>query len=175
MDGPDAHVRDTLLLGASRIGHGTNLIHDPDTLLLLQQTRRVLVEVSLISNRLLGYAPDLTRHPFPEYLRTGVPVCLNTDDRGMWDSNLTDEYYSAVTLYRLSWDEIVQLGRNSLTFAFAAADVKAKLLADYEGRVAAFAAKYSEGAAADALAKLATVKPVTYGYAKRTWGFDFKN
>ena len=172
MDGPDAHIRDTLLLGATRIGHGVNLIQDPDTLLLLQQTRGVLIEVNLISNRLLEYTPDLTKHPFPEYLRTGVPVCLNTDDRGMWDSNLTDEYYTAVTTYNLSWDELVSLGRNSLTYSFVQPDVKAKLLADYERAVAEFEAKYQP---ADSLAQLAAVKPVAYGYAKRTWGLEFKD
>ncbi|MEJ1972057.1 MAG: hypothetical protein WDM96_06160 [Lacunisphaera sp.] len=62
----------------------------------------MLVEINLISNRLLEYTPDLAKHPFPEYLRTGIPVCLNTDDRGMWDSNLTDEYYTAVTTFNLS-------------------------------------------------------------------------
>ena len=82
-------------------------------------------------------------HPFPEYLRTGIPVCLNTDDRGMWDSNLTDEYYTAVTTFNLSWDELVQLGRNSLAFSFAQPDVKAKLLADYEKAVAAFETKFA--------------------------------
>jgi adenosine deaminase CECR1 len=173
MDGPDSHVRDTLLLGASRIGHGINLIHDESTLLLLQQNRRVLVEVNLISNRLLEYTPDLTQHPFPEYLRTGVPVCLNTDDRGMWDSNLTDEYYTAVSMFRLSWPEVVSLGRNSLAYAFVQADVKAKLLADYEARVAAFEEKYGAGTLADALAKVQVLRPVAYGYARRTWGFEF--
>jgi adenosine deaminase CECR1 len=170
MDGNDSHIRDTLLLGASRIGHGVNILKDPDTLLLLQQTRRVLIEINLISNRLLEYTPDLTKHPFPELLRTGVPVCLNTDDRGMWDSNLTDEYYTAVTTYNLSWDEIVQLGRDSLAYSFAQPVVKAKLLADYEAAVAAFEARF---APADSLAQLATVKPVTYGYARRNWGFPF--
>ncbi len=170
MDGNDSHIRDTLLLGASRIGHGVNLIKDPDTLLLLQHSRRVLVEINLISNRLLEYTPDLRNHPFPEYLRTGVPVCLNTDDRGMWDSNLTDEYYTAVTTFNLSWDEIVQLGRNSLSYSFAQPEVKAKLLADYDRAVAAFEAKF---AAADSLKLLADVKPVTYGYGKRNWGFSF--
>ena len=170
MDGPDSHIRDTLLLGASRIGHGVNLIQDPATLLLLQQTRRVLVEVNLISNRLLQYTPDLTKHPFPEYLRTGVPVCLNTDDRGMWDSNLTDEYYTAVTTFNLTWDEIVQLGRNSLQYSFVQPEVKARQLADYDRDVAAFAAKFLPD---DSLKLLAGVKPVTYGYAKRTWGFEF--
>ncbi|AOS44301.1 Aminodeoxyfutalosine deaminase [Lacunisphaera limnophila] len=170
MDGPDSHVRDTLLLGASRIGHGLNLIQDPDTLLLLQQTRRVLVEINLISNRLLEYIPDPAKHPFPEYLRTGIPVCLNTDDRGMWDSNLTDEYFTAVKHYNLSWDELVQLGRNSLVFSFAQPEVKAKLLADYEAAVAAFEAKFLP---ADSLTRPADVKPVTYGYAQRTWGLSF--
>ena len=176
MDGADSHIRDTLLLGASRIGHGVNLLKDPDTLLLLQQHRRVLVEINLISNRLLEYTPDLTQHPFPEYLRTGVPVCLNTDDRGMWDSNITDEYFTAVTTFRLSWPEVVQLGRNSLVHAFVQPDVKAKLLAAFEARVAAFEKKYGADSPTvrDALAKLAAVKPVTYGYAKRTWGLEFE-
>jgi adenosine deaminase CECR1 len=169
MDGPDHHIRDTLLLGASRIGHGVNLLQDPDTLLLLRNNK-YLVEINLISNRLLEYTPDLGKHPFPEYLRTGVPVCLNTDDRGMWDSNLTDEYYTAVTTFNLSWEELVLLGRNSLTYAFVQPDVKAKLLADYERDVAAYANKYLGD---DSLAALASVRPVTYGYARRNWGFVF--
>jgi len=173
MDNADRHVRDTLLLGASRIGHGVNLIKDPDTLLLLQQTRRVLVEINLISNRLLGYVPDLSAHPFPEYLRTGVPVCLNTDDRGIWDSNLTDEYYTAVTLYHLSWAEILQMGRDSLSHSFAQPDVKERLLAEFDRRIGEFESRYGDGPVEGALGSLVSVKPVTYGYARRTWGFDF--
>jgi adenosine deaminase CECR1 len=173
MDGPDRHVRDTLLLGATRIGHGVNLIKDPDTLLLMQQTRRVLVEINLISNRLLGYVPDLSRHPFPEYLRTGVPVCLNTDDRGMWDSNMTDEYYTAVTLFHLSWEEILAMGRDSLAHSFVQPEVKARLLARFEQDVATFERRYGASTVDGALGSLASVRPVAYGYAKRNWGFDF--
>jgi adenosine deaminase CECR1 len=173
MDGPDSHIRDTLLLGASRIGHGVNLIKDPATLLLLQQTRQTLVEINLISNRLLGYVPDLSRHPFPEYLRTGVPVCLNTDDRGMWDSNLTDEYYTAVTLFHLSWGELDRMARDSLAHGFEQPEVRARLLAAYAARAAEFEARYGAGTVGEALARLAAVHPVTYGYARRTWGFAF--
>jgi adenosine deaminase CECR1 len=173
MDGPDSHVRDTLLLGASRIGHGINLIRDPETLLLLQQTRRVLVEVNLISNRLLGYVPDLAAHPFPEYLRTGVPVCLNTDDRGMWDSNLTDEYYTAVTLFHLSWEEILRMGHDSLLHAFAAPQVRQGLVTDFDRRIAAFTERYGSVPIDRALSTLGSVKPVAYGYARRTWGLTF--
>ncbi len=173
MDGPDSHIRDTLLLGATRIGHGVNILKDPDTLLLLQQSRRALIEVNLISNRLLEYVPDLAQHPFPELLRTGVPVCLNTDDRGMWDSNMTDEYYTAVTTFRLTWDEVVALGRNSLVHAFVQPEVKERLLAAYDARLAAFEANYGAGTTDEAIARLAAVQPVAYGYARRTWGLDF--
>src|SRR5207244_11951616 len=34
-DSPGHEVRDTLLLGATRIGHGVNLISDPDTMLFM--------------------------------------------------------------------------------------------------------------------------------------------
>jgi len=168
MDAPNSHVRDTLILGATRIGHGVNLIHDPDTMLLMRG--RNLVEINLISNQLLGYTPDIEKHPFPEYLRTGIPVCLNTDDRGMWDSNLTDEYYTAVTAFNLSWDELVQLGRDSLVHSFVQPGVKVALLADYERDVAAFETRMTGTDWRDAFAG---VKPVTYGYGRRAWRFDF--
>ena len=85
VDEPNDHVRDTLLLGAERIGHGLNLIHDEDTMRRMQYGP-YLVEINLISNLLLQYVDDYSQHPFPEYLRTGIPVALSTDDRGMWDS-----------------------------------------------------------------------------------------
>jgi adenosine deaminase CECR1 len=167
-DNPGHEVRDTLLLGASRIGHGVNLITDPDTMLLMRNNR-YLVEINLISNRLLDYVPDLALHPFPEYLRFGIPVCLNTDDRGSWDSDLTDEYYTAATNFHLTWKEIVTLGRNSLEYSFAEAPLKAKMLADYDADIARFETKFGSG---DWRNPLHAVKPEISGYAKRTWKFE---
>jgi adenosine deaminase CECR1 len=164
VDEPNHHVRDTLLLGADRIGHGTNLVTDPDTLLLMR-TGQFAVEVSLVSNRLLGYHDDLSRHPFPELLRLGVPVSLSTDDRGMWDSNVTDEWYEAVTRFNLSWEEVVELGRNSLKFAFVPEDLKAELLEEYARDIAVFAAKYGEGD--HWREKAARVDARPSGYARR--------
>ena len=160
-DEPDHHVRETLLLGATRIGHGVNLIDDPDTMLLMRGQQN-LVEINLISNRLLEYVPDLSKHPFPEYLRFGIPVCLNTDDRGMWGSDLTDEYYTAARLYRLTWPEIVSLGRNSLVYGFMSSADKQKLLAEYDRRVAAFEAKYAGDGWASQLPRIDTVARTFY-------------
>ncbi len=137
VDEPNRHVRDTLILGAERIGHGVNLISDPD-LMLLMRGGPYLVEVNLVSNLLLEYVTDFSQHPFPEYLRLGIPVALSTDDRGMWDSTMTDEFFVAVMEFNLSWEEIKQLSRNSLKHAFVSDELKGELLARYNKRIAAF-------------------------------------
>ena len=137
VDEPNHHIRDTLLLGAQRIGHGVNLITDPQTLQAMRYGP-YLVEVNLISNLLLEYVSDYSTHPFPEYLRLGVPVALSTDDRGMWDSIMTDEFFVAVREFDLSWAEVKQLSRNSLRYAFVDEATRTRLLADYDARIGKF-------------------------------------
>jgi adenosine deaminase CECR1 len=97
-----------------------------------------LVEINLVSNLLLEYVDDYAQHPFPEYLRIGIPVALSTDDRGMWDSTMTDEFYVAVREFNLSWDEVKLLSRNSLTYSFVEDDVKTQLLETYDDRIGVF-------------------------------------
>ncbi len=72
----------------------------------------------------------------------GIPVALSTDDRGMWDSNMTDEFFVAVREFNLSWEEIVKLGRNSLQYSFLDEPTKQRLLANYDKRIAAFALQF---------------------------------
>ena len=162
-DSPGPEVRNTLLLGATRIGHGINLIDDPDTMLLMRNNK-YLVEINLVSNRVLDYVPDLTRHPFPEYLRFGIPVCLNTDDRGSWDSNMTDEYVHAVKLFRLSWDEVKNIGRNSLSFSFAQKELKDSMLNSYQRAITDFEKRFDTSNWSTMLDQL---KPERSGYAER--------
>jgi len=137
VDEPNKHVRDTLLLGADRIGHGVNLINDADTMLLMRHGP-YLVEINLISNLLLQYIDDYAQHPFPEYLRTGIPVALSTDDRGMWDSTMSDEFFVAVREFNLDWNEVKQLSRNSLQYSFVQEATKKQLLAAFEERITEF-------------------------------------
>lgn len=143
VDEPNQHVRDTLLLGADRIGHGVNLITDPDTLLLMRHGP-YLVEVNLISNLLLEYVSDYSQHPFPEYLRIDVPVALSTDDRGMWDSTITDEFFVAVREFDLSWAEVRKLSNNSLRYAFLPEAEKTRLLETLNSRLDAFEQAFAD-------------------------------
>lgn len=142
VDEPNFHVRDTLLLGADRIGHGFNLITDPSTMLLMRHNK-YLVEINLISNLKLNYVTSYDQHPFPEYLRTGIPVALSTDDRGMWDSNMTDEFFVAVKEFGLTWQEITQLSENSIQYGFLQSTEKAALLAKFTSNMEAFIAQFA--------------------------------
>jgi adenosine deaminase CECR1 len=90
----------------------------------------------------------------------GIPVALSTDDRGMWDSNMTDEYFVAVKEFNLSWEEMIGLGRNSLVHSFLDAATKQRLLAEYDRRVASFARQFQT----KGWQGLRDVKPVSYAF-----------
>ena len=172
VDLPGSEVRQTLMLGAERIGHGVNLVTDPDTMLLMRASGRFLVEINLISNNLLEDVPDLATHPFPEYLRLGIPVCLNTDDPGAWDSNITDEYFVGVTNFNLTWPEIVEMGQNSLKHAFVEEPVKSRLLATYHEAVRNFESSYGT---TEWKALTRQVPAAPSGYAIRTLRISARN
>lgn len=159
VDEPNHHIRDTLLLGANRIGHGVNLLSDPSTYLLMRHGS-YMVEINLISNLLLEYVSDYSQHIFPELLRTNVPVALSTDDRGMFDSNITDEFFVAVKEFNLSWSEINELNRNSINFGFMDDKTKHKLLNAYNENISAF----EKVARKNISRTLKESKPVSYSF-----------
>ena len=106
--------------------------------MLLMRHGNIPIESSLVSNKMLQYTPDLSTHPFPVYLRFGIPMCLNTDDPGAWDATLTDEFFLAATLYRLRWSEIVNLAENSLRYAFTGKAMTADLLTRFHNDLSTF-------------------------------------
>ena len=124
-----------------------------------------LVEINLISNLLLEYVDDYSQHPFPEYLRIGIPVALSTDDRGMWDSNITDEFFVAVKEFNLSWEEIKTLSRNSLQYSFLDSATKEDLLATFDKRISRFEKKAASGEYTPA-----KVDDVSYGFTCHQYG-----
>lgn len=164
LDEPNTHIRDTLTLGADRIGHGIQLINDPD---LLRELRHgpYLIEINLISNLLLEYVDEYSEHPFPEYLRIGIPVALSTDDRGMWDSNITDEFFVAVREFDLSWSEIQLLSRNSISHGFLETDVRKRLLSTYEQRLSSFEEMFRK----EGMEAFSEVEPVTHDFICRRY------
>ena len=75
---------------AHRIGHGTRLYEDDD-LADYVNDHRIPLEVCLKSNVQTGAVENIESHPFPRFLQRGIRVTLNTDNRLITDTTITDE------------------------------------------------------------------------------------
>jgi len=114
------HIRKAVeVAGARRIGHGVDVMYEdkPFQLLERMKDKKVLVEICLTSNdAILGVKGK--QHPFPEYLKAGVPVTLASDDEGVSRIDLTHEYQRATQDYGLDYSALKVLARNSIHYSF---------------------------------------------------------
>jgi len=116
-DGADSVREAVHICGANRIGHGTRLIEDPD-LTQYVNDRRIALEVCLTSNVQTRVADSYATHPFREYFDRGLNVTLNTDNRLMSATTLTDEYVHAAEHLGFTMDELAGIALNGFESAF---------------------------------------------------------
>lgn len=79
------------LLGAERIGHGVQSIHSPKLIQLLKE-KHITLEVCPYSNYLTQAFESLKLHPLKKLKDLGVPVTINSDDPGIFNSTLSKDY-----------------------------------------------------------------------------------
>jgi adenosine deaminase CECR1 len=133
----NSHIKEALGIGANRIGHGLNLIHDLATMNHMIE-HAIPLEVCLSSNKHFNHIVKYEDYPLAACIRKGVPVVLCTDDRGYWSGTLTDEFFIAVTTFDLNWNDVKQLCRNSLEYAFVDDTTKAQLLDTHDKKMQQF-------------------------------------
>ena len=126
----DGHPLDSMLMGARRLGHGLSLKFSPRASALVRQ-RKLCIEACPLSNKFLGFYPDLEHHPAREWVRRGYRVCLNTDDPGIFDTTLTHDFYFATLAFKLSLRQIRELCRESLRSSFADASTRKHHLKEF--------------------------------------------
>jgi adenosine deaminase len=111
-------VRDALhACGATRIGHATHLIEDPDLVAEVDR-RHVCLEICLTSNVQTKAVERLEDHPLPAYLARDLNVVLNTDNRMMSGTTLVDEYELAASGLGLDFDDFARIALNGFRCAF---------------------------------------------------------
>ncbi len=103
--------------GTHRIGHGTRLIEDGD-LLNYVNDHRIPLEICLKSNMHTKSVPSLKQHPLNFYLDYGMRVTINTDNRLVSDTTLTDEYMLAINELGLDYTDIKNIIINGFKSAF---------------------------------------------------------
>ncbi len=119
-DGLRFHIRESVRRGgAKRIGHGVDIMFEDNAPELLKEmaTKKIAVEINLSSNdQILGVRGD--DHPFPIYLKAGVPLTISTDDEGVARSDLTQEYLRALRVYPITYAQLKGIVRNGLEYSF---------------------------------------------------------
>ena len=93
-EGPQAarNIRDSIeLLHADRIGHGVRIMEDPSVLEFVRE-RGTVLELCPTSNWLSGVCATKETHPFRTIMEAGIRTTLNTDDPGIMNIDLFDEY-----------------------------------------------------------------------------------
>lgn len=125
--GYPTNVRDAIIMGATRIGHGILVDKDTATLEYMRRNKIPMVN-SLKSNfDLETIDQDYRRHPFLFFLRLGLPISLSTDDEGMFHTDISNECVIAVTTSNIQYTELKALSYNAIDTSFASEDLKAQL------------------------------------------------
>jgi adenosine deaminase len=123
-------VRDAVhKCGANRLGHATRLIEDPE-LTQYVNDRRIGLEICLTSNVQTHAAKSYEAHPLRQYFDRGMNATLNTDNRLMSGTTLTDEYVYAAKHLDFTFDELCTLALNGFESAFLPWEQRVKLLDD---------------------------------------------
>lgn len=116
-DGGDSVREAVHACGADRIGHGTRLFEDR-SLMDYVNDRRIPVEICLTSNVQTRAAASYEAHPVRQYFDAGLNVVLNTDNRLMSATTLTDEYLHAVNRLHFTFDQLARIALNGFESAF---------------------------------------------------------
>ena len=125
------------MCGAQRIGHGTRLGEDPRLMDEVGE-KGIAIEACLTSNVQTRAAADYASHPVRRYLEHGLTVTLNTDNRLMSSTTLTDEYAHAVDALSLDVDAICGIARAGFASAFLPLEERNALVAEADAAIAAF-------------------------------------
>jgi adenosine deaminase len=114
--------------GAHRIGHGTRLIDDIAVkdgkavklgdLAQYVLDKRIPLELCLLSNVHTGATRSLAEHPFKIFYQEKFRVTLNTDNRLMSNTSMTQEFEAAAETFGLTMSDFERITINAMKSAF---------------------------------------------------------
>ena len=102
---------------ADRIGHGTRLFEDADLMRYVNDFR-IPIEICLTSNVQTRAVARFEDHPVRTYYDAGIVLSLNTDNRLMSATTVTEEYWRAHQHLGFTWDELVDISMMGFDSSF---------------------------------------------------------
>jgi adenosine deaminase len=115
------------LLGAKRIGHGIG-INEHSNAYNLVKHEAVVLETCPSSNIQTKAVSDLSQHPINKFYKDGVLVTINTDNRTVSNTTMTEEVGKVIEEFNLSRNDYFEIYKVSIEHSFACEAVKQYLL-----------------------------------------------
>ena len=103
--GPESIHQALHYCNANRIGHGTRLFEDPNLMQYVNDFR-IPLEICITSNVQTKAVNSFEEHPVRLYYDEGLVVTLNTDNRLMSGTSVTEEFWRAHQHLGFTWDEL---------------------------------------------------------------------
>jgi adenosine deaminase len=126
------------LCGAERLGHGVRIVDDIELgsdgearlgrVAHLVRDRRVPLELCPTSNVHSGAAKSIEEHPIGLLMDLKFRVTVNTDNRLMSETSLSQEFEQLVNTFGIGWDRIARLTINAMKSAFVPFDERVEML-----------------------------------------------
>ncbi|MBO0451591.1 adenosine deaminase [Candidatus Enterococcus murrayae] len=121
------NVVEAIRLGAVRIGHGVAI--KSDTAIMDYCAKKgTLLELCPTSNIQTNAIKEWADYPLRKFLTHNVKCCINTDNRTVSQTTLTEEYLLLATHCQLSYLEMKRLNLNAIEGAFASQQLKDQLV-----------------------------------------------
>ena len=109
-------------LGATRIGHGVQIVRDSTVVDAVAESG-ALLEISVTSNVLTNAVESAAAHPARALWQRGIPLSICSDDPGIMNITLSDEYELWATTLGFSLDELRATNVYALERSFLPRDV----------------------------------------------------
>jgi adenosine deaminase len=131
--GPAENVAQAVdLLGAERIGHGVQVLEDPEVTAIARE-RGTTFEVCVTSNYQTGVVASLDNHPVKGMIQAGLNPTVSTDDPGISRISLSSEYKLVCEQIGLSLATLQDRVSAAAQAAFLPEEEREKLAAALDG------------------------------------------
>lgn len=111
-------VQDAIIhLGATRIGHGVQIIHDKKIIDFVKK-EKVLLEVCPSSNIITQAFDTIKDHPIKKLMEADVKISLSSDDPHFFGIDLTHEYELLALEFNFGVAEFDELNKNAYEYTF---------------------------------------------------------
>jgi adenosine deaminase len=124
--------------GADRLGHGVRIVDDitvaPDgavrlgRLASLLRDKRIPLELCPSSNVQTGAVGSIAEHPFDLLARCRFRVTVNTDNRLMSDTTMSQEMLRLVETFGYGWSDLARFTINAMKSAFIPFDERLAII-----------------------------------------------